>query len=114
MIENQPVDGVQSFYDSLAADYSLLFADWRASVQRHGDVLAALIRQYNADAHAVLDATCGIGTQAIGLALRLDVTASDLSPAAVEGARREAESFGAAIRFGVADLRRWRIRSPDV
>ncbi len=98
---------VQSFYDNLAADYTLLFADWRGSVQRQGEALAALIRQHGgAEVRTILDAACGIGTQAIGLALRgFDVTATDLSPAAVERARREAESFGVSIRFGVADLR---------
>lgn len=60
---------VQTFYDDLAAEYTLLFADWRASVQRQGDVLAALIRQHGgAEVRAILDAACGIGTQAIGLA----------------------------------------------
>jgi hypothetical protein len=32
-------DSVQAFYDALAANYTLLFADWRASVRRQGDVL---------------------------------------------------------------------------
>ena len=45
----------------------------------------------------MLDCSCGIGTQAIGLALRgHDVLATDLSPAAVERAAREAAAMGAA------------------
>ena len=54
----------------------------------------------------LLDCSCGIGTQAIGLALRgHDVVASDLSPAAVERARVEATSFGVTLDVRVADMR---------
>lgn len=98
---------VQTFYDDLADEYALLFPDWRASVRWQGEVLAALIRQHGgARVRTVLDCTCGIGTQAIGLALNgFDVTATDLSPTSVEHARREAESFGVSIPFSVADVR---------
>ncbi len=55
---------------------------------------------------SVLDCSCGIGTQAIGLAkLGYTVHATDLSPAAVERAKREAASFGVSMAFGVADFR---------
>jgi glycine/sarcosine N-methyltransferase len=57
-------------------------------------------------ADSVLDCACGIGTQAIGLAMRgYTVHATDLSPAAVARAAREAASFGAALTFDVADFR---------
>ena len=55
------------FYDELAGDYPLIYADRDASVRRQGDALDALIGQ---DGVTVLDCSCGIGTQAIGLALR--------------------------------------------
>jgi SAM-dependent methyltransferase len=59
-----------------------------------------------ADARTVLDVACGIGTQSLGLAaLGYDVAASDLSAAAVERARREAEARGLRISFSVADMR---------
>jgi SAM-dependent methyltransferase len=55
---------------------------------------------------SVLDASCGIGTQAIGLArLGHRVHGTDLSGAAVERARREAAALGARATFGVADMR---------
>ena len=55
----------------------------------------------------VLDASCGIGTQSIGLArLGYEVTASDLSRAAVERAQHEANRRGLSIQFGVADMRK--------
>jgi glycine/sarcosine N-methyltransferase len=56
-------------------------------------------------ASTVLDCACGIGTQAIGLARRgRTVHATDLSPAAIARAARDAESFGAALTFAVADF----------
>ena len=55
----------------------------------------------------MLDCSCGIGTQAIGLALRgHDVLATDLSPVAVERARAEAAALGATLATGVADFTR--------
>jgi glycine/sarcosine N-methyltransferase len=55
----------------------------------------------------VLDCSCGIGTQAIGLALcGHRVAASDISAAAVVRAAREARARGAAPRVtAVADMR---------
>ena len=77
-------------------------------MRRQGEVLDTLIRGELGDApQRVLDCSCGIGTQAIGLALRgHDVLATDLSPASVERARHEAASMGAALAFGVADFTR--------
>ena len=96
----------RDFYDELASDYDALHADWPESVRRQGDVLDALIRSELGDApQRVLDCACGIGTQAIGLALHgHDVLATDLSPAAVERAEREASAMGATLSTGVADF----------
>ncbi len=97
---------VQQRYDGLADEYHLMFADWRAEVVRQGEVLDRLIRrQVEPSASTVLDCAYGIGTQAIGLAIRgYTVHATDLSPAAVARAAREALSFGAALTFDVADF----------
>ena len=98
----------QTFYDDLADDYTALHADWPTSVRWQGEALDKLIRSELGDARqAVLDCSCGIGTQAIGLALRgHDVLATDLSPASIVRARHEAASMGAALTFGVADFTR--------
>ena len=98
----------QAFYDDLAGDYDALHADWPASVRLQGGVLDALIRAELGEApHRVLDCSCGIGTQAIGLALRgNDVLATDLSPASVARAGREAAAMGASMTTGVADFTR--------
>jgi glycine/sarcosine N-methyltransferase len=96
-----------AFYDDLASDYHLIFADWDRGVAWQADVLNRLIvAELGAEPVSVLDCACGIGTQAIGLALRGHrVHATDISPALVERARREAERLGAPLTCDVADLR---------
>lgn len=97
----------RSFYDDFAADYHLIFADWEHGVARQAEVIDRLIASALGDGpKTVLDCACGIGTQAIGLALRgHQVHATDISPASVERARQEATRLGAPLTFGVADLR---------
>ncbi|MCU1391818.1 MAG: Methyltransferase type 11 [Ilumatobacteraceae bacterium] len=96
------------FYDEWADDYDAAHADWRATVRVHGTLLAEALAARGITAGArVLDCTCGIGTQAIGLALAgYEVSGSDLSPREIDRARTEAESFGVAesTQFAVADL----------
>lgn len=101
-------DGTRRFYDDLADDYHLNYADWAASVRRQGGVLDGLIQRSHGDAGAlrVLDCSCGIGTQAIGLALHgHSVRGTDLSPRSIERARHEAARCGVQIEFAVADMR---------
>lgn len=95
------------FYDRLAPFYHLVYADWNASVERQGRQLAAVVRARLGDgARTVLDVACGIGTQALGLAMAgYEVTASDLSPGAVARARAEAERRGLSLTLSVADMR---------
>lgn len=97
-----------AFYDTFADDYHLIYPDWRHAVRRQGAVLDRLIRSYLGDEpQDVLDCACGIGTQAIGVALRGHrVTATDVSARSVERARGEAKSFEVDITFGIADFRR--------
>jgi SAM-dependent methyltransferase len=97
---------VPDFYDQLAPLYHLVHQDWNASVLRQGSQLAALIESEWPSGRKLLDVTCGIGTQAIGLALQgYDVTASDLSAAEIDRARLEAGARGRAVPFSVADVR---------
>jgi len=102
------MDPIARFYDDLADDYHLNYADWHEAVPRQGRVLAHLIRDRSGDkaARTLLDCSCGIGTQAIGLALEgFDVTGTDLSRQSVDRARREAQAFGVTVKWGVADFR---------
>jgi SAM-dependent methyltransferase len=98
---------VRAFYDDLAESYHLIFADWRASVERQGGVLDRLLRAaLGHGPFAILDCACGIGTQTLGLARHGHrVHGTDLSPVAVARAEREAAALGVRATFGVADLR---------
>ncbi|MFG2218538.1 class I SAM-dependent methyltransferase [Streptomyces sp. NPDC048685] len=99
-----PETSVAHFYDELADDYHLIYPDWNASIRRQGNALDALIGQ---DRAAVLDCSCGIGTQAIGLAMRgHHVIGTDLSPRAAARAAREAARRSLSLRTAVADMRR--------
>jgi SAM-dependent methyltransferase len=99
---------VERFYDRLSGDYHLLFEDWKQAVLRQGEVLDHLLRAFlGPPPRSVLDCCCGIGTQAIALALRgYRVHATDLSAEAVRRASDEARAFGVAVTLGVADVRR--------
>jgi glycine/sarcosine N-methyltransferase len=123
---------VTQFYDELATHYTMIFQEWDQTVQRQGDVLDKFIREHvkltdkslpsldidedaptepivqtiNVSDLRVLDCACGIGTQAIGLALRgYQVHATDLSSAAIDEARKHAKRLNATLTFGVADFR---------
>ncbi|MDF2721850.1 MAG: type 11 methyltransferase [Paenibacillus sp.] len=102
-------ESVIEFYNKLAEDYHLIFQDWTKAISRQGEALNSLIRSKLVDpqqAATLLDCSCGIGTQAIGLAKHgFTVTATDISPAAVDRAKLEAATFGVDIHFGVADFR---------
>lgn len=98
---------VVEFYDGLAPLYHLVYENWEASIERQGKALDSIIRSCRGGTpQSILDVSCGIGTQCLGLAaLGHRVTGSDLSPAAVERAQREVVSRGMSIAFTVADMR---------
>ena len=101
-------NSVAAFYDQLAADYHLIFADWRQAIERQGAVLDKLIESVLGTKPALLlDCACGIGTQALGLALRgYRVHGTDISSRAIARARQEAAALGVGATFAVADMRR--------
>jgi 2-polyprenyl-3-methyl-5-hydroxy-6-metoxy-1,4-benzoquinol methylase len=98
---------IRQFYAGLAPMYHLIYPDWEQTLNRQAGDLDSLIRQLWGDAiHHVLDVSCGIGTQSLGLArLGYDVTASDLSPEEVQRARIEAARLDIKAEFSVADMR---------
>lgn len=101
---------VKQFYDDLASYYHLIFEDWDASMARQGDALANLIGEELAQSPPldarVLDAACGIGTQALPLAARgFRLVARDLSPAAVARLQSEADARQLVVDAAVADMR---------
>jgi SAM-dependent methyltransferase len=98
---------VIEFYDGLAADYHLVYADrWDEVVAGQAEAIDQLIRSVRPGARDVLDCSCGIGTQAIGLARRgYRVLGTDISERSIQRARVEAARLGAELSFGVADFR---------
>ena len=105
----RPGDAAQ-FYDALAEYYDLIFEDWDASMARQGAALEQLIRAElgiaGPETARVLDVACGIGTQALPLALRgFQVTGRDISAGAIARLRREAEARQVVIDATVADMR---------
>lgn len=98
---------LESFYDHLAADYPLIYEDWDASLEAQAKQLDAVLKSDGpGEIKNVLDAACGIGTQAIGLAeLGYHVTASDISQASIDRAAEESHRRGLDIRFVRCDMR---------
>jgi SAM-dependent methyltransferase len=97
---------VLGFYEELADYYHLIFEDWDSSIERQARILDNLLTlQCAGSPLKILDCSCGIGTQAIGLArLGHQVVASDLSGAAVRRAEREARLRDLTIRFYFSDM----------
>lgn len=93
-------------YDEIASLYHLIYPDWDDAIKMQSrayfDVATHIL---DGVPDRVLDVSCGIGTQALGLAgLGCKVVASDLSPGAVARARQEAEDRGVSISFEVSDM----------
>jgi 2-polyprenyl-3-methyl-5-hydroxy-6-metoxy-1,4-benzoquinol methylase len=97
----------RNFYDQLSSDYHLIYQDWKESVRKQGRILDEIIRKKADTSHkTVLDCSCGIGTQTIGLGLLgYRVHGTDISAKAIKRAINEARSFGIKASFDVADLR---------
>jgi SAM-dependent methyltransferase len=100
----------QQLYDDLAAVYDLIYGDWAASRQRHGDAIAKLIERgmpgHGPSDVTVLDVSAGIGTQSLPLAERgYRVLSRDLSSAATQRLKDEAHALGLSIEVCAADMR---------
>jgi glycine/sarcosine N-methyltransferase len=93
---NEIKDGSGSaleFYDGLADSYHLIGANWDEMVRTQGQILDKLIRGILPSRPIkILDCSCGIGTQAIGLALQGHEVRTQLS----------ADSSGALVRSASA------------
>jgi SAM-dependent methyltransferase len=83
---------IASFYDALAPWYHAIYADWDASMARQGETLNELVAEnWGLGPKIIVDASAGIGTQAIPLAgCGHRVVASDLSARAITRAQTEA------------------------
>ena len=101
---------VTDFYDRLSPEYRHNMGwDWEAVMRAEGVTLDRFLETQvgRPGPFSLLDCSCGIGTQAIGLALRGHrVQATDLSPVSIDCARREATDLGVTMTFDVADYRK--------
>lgn len=96
----------KQFYAGPTPFYHLIYPKWGESMKRQAGELDSVIRDTWGEVSTVLDVSCGIGTQAIGLAkLGYDVTASDVSPEEVKRATQEAAARSLSIALSVADMR---------
>jgi SAM-dependent methyltransferase len=100
-------DPIAAFYDDMAEYQHLVFKDWNWSIDWQSGIFGPLLeRALGIPPLSILDCACGIGTQSLGLARRgHTVTGTDLSPAAIARARREAGLRSLSIRFETADMR---------
>ncbi|HOB03428.1 MAG TPA: class I SAM-dependent methyltransferase [Casimicrobium huifangae] len=105
---------VRCFYDGLASSYHLLYENWEQAIEDQGGALSTLLKRYGVSPRMkILDAACGIGTQALGLAKSgYDVSASDISPAAVNRLNQELKKRALNARTCVDDLRVLRNAEP--
>lgn len=82
-----------AFYNAIAEYYPLFYRDWETQMEREALGLRTIFR--NRGVQRILDASCGAGTQAIGLgALGFEVTAIDPSPGMLQKARQIAALRG--------------------
>jgi len=102
------MDDLAEFYDDWADEYEAAHGDWEAAIRRHGPLIAlALAERGVHPGDRVLDCTCGIGTQAIGLARAgYAITGHDISARQIEFASAAARRLGVHADFAVADLLR--------
>lgn len=100
-----PHETIVRFYGDVASRHRLFYRDWAAFVAQEGAWLGGVLRSRRV--HNVLDCTCGIGTQAIALALQgYEVSASDLSEQNLAEAQRGAQEFGVSVAWHQGDVRR--------
>ena len=98
---------MSDFYDRMAGLYHLIYQNWDESIKRQAEQLASIIQErWGVGSKRILDVSCGIGTQAIGLGQRgFTVTASDLSAGAIARAKVEAQRRSVEIDFSICDMR---------
>lgn len=100
-------DDLKQFYAEFTPLYHLIYPNWDKSMERQAAMLDSMIKDiWGEGVSSILDVSCGIGTQSLGLAKRgYEVTGSDLSLDEVKRARKEAEARGLSVAFSAVDMR---------
>ena len=106
-MKNELEKQLEKFYDSLSSDYHLIYQNWEASIDRQSKKIDELIQKYSKiKAKNILDCTCGIGTQALGLSqLGYKVYGTDKSTESIKRAKEEAKKRNLSMAFTAVDLR---------
>ncbi|CAF2614208.1 unnamed protein product [Rotaria sp. Silwood2] len=83
---------MSNFYEELCSYSHLIFEDWNVSIERHSSQLKNIIELNWSQHKTILDVSCGIGTQTIGLSQKdYQLIISDISVNEIEQARKEAQ-----------------------
>jgi len=98
---------MRQFYDELAEDYHLVYIDWEGAIRRQTAIIDSLLKRYQIEStEYILDCTCGIGTQSLGLAqLGYKLKGTDISPISISRAKKEANIRNLNIAFEAVDVR---------
>jgi glycine/sarcosine N-methyltransferase len=105
----------QQFYERLSDNYHLISIGWPDAVRLQGQIIDEVLTRHLKlpGPLTILDCSCGIGTQALGLALQSHkVTGSDISQKEIERAQKAAREFEVDATFEVADMKnlKWKNR----
>lgn len=95
------------YYDIFSKNYHLIYDNWDQEIKKQARIIKKIIfaNHKKKSLSTILDCTCGIGTQAIGLAqLGFIVEGSDISPDAIRRAKKETTIRNLKIRYKVLDL----------
>ena len=97
----------ETLFDGFADNYDLLLPNWENDLKEQAIILDRFFKKYAPKPlKKILDCTCGIGTQSIGLGLLgYDVTGTDISGKSIQRAIKEARRMGVDIEFKKADIR---------
>ncbi|CAF3330392.1 unnamed protein product [Rotaria sp. Silwood2] len=80
---------MSNFYEELCSYSHLIFEDWNVSIERHSSQLKNIIELNWSQHKTILDVSCGIGTQTIGLSQKdYQLIISDISVNEIEQARK--------------------------
>lgn len=101
------INNITDFYNGISSYYHLIYSDWYNSITKQAEDLDSIIKDYwKREISNILDASCGIGTQVLGLAqLGYNLTGSDISSLEIKRAKMEAKLKKLKINFLVADMR---------
>lgn len=104
---NHNKNELELFYNDFSQYYHLIYDNWNESIKKQSQQLDSIIKEFiNEEINTVLDVSCGIGTQSLGLAeMGYKVTGSDISEKEIKRAQSEAVKRGLEISFYVADMR---------